>query len=210
MSTKKSTKKQISKQDLQLLFTAINQEGVGEDARTFITQYVDDVITATLLSDYAYNEELFMRYFPEGWKNSYEYARRNVLDIIKGLKAGKTIDEIHAGFERERVEGLKRREEEERNKPEPKNWLSDEWRYWKLGRLEQKFASDDPQVFGAAFREFKALLRDLSQNEDFYHTYPVRVLIPHLICIRQDIATLNGQPSEARRKPAYFKKGGTQ
>ena len=107
MSQKKSNTKKtsgrITKEDALLLFNALNQEGVSEDAYIGISQYVDDVVTSTLLSDYARNEELFMRYFPEGWKDTEQHSRRTIARIIQRLKAGETIEEIHNAFERYRA-----------------------------------------------------------------------------------------------------------
>jgi hypothetical protein len=108
-----------------------------------IAQYVDDVVTSTLLSDYAHNEELFIRYFPEGWEECGVHTRRQVSGIIQRLKAGESIEEIHNDFERERDEWQAKREEELRSQPEPKNWLSSEWRYWKLRQLTDAFNSGD-------------------------------------------------------------------
>jgi hypothetical protein len=104
------------------------------------------------------------------------------------------------------------REEKERNAGEPKNWLSAEWRYWKLRRLTKAFTSGDSDAYDAAGKEYKALLHELVADRNFYHVSFALQLLPDLIIARQDIAGLLGQPKGARRKPEYLKtkKGGTR
>lgn len=207
MSKKSSTKKTENiTADARLLFQALNQPGVSEDAQVDIAQYIDDVVTSTLLSDYAHNEELFMRYFPEGWEESDQHTRRQVSGIIQKLKAGESVEEIHNDFERERAERRAQREEEQRNMPEPKNWLSSEWRYWKIRQLTDAFESHDPERYTAAWTETKALIKDVANNEDFQFWYALAFL-PHLLDARQGIAQLSPATPDRRRKPAYLKKG---
>ena len=205
-----SAKITVTRKDALMLFNAINREGISDKARIDILGYIDEVIDDAPSQDPAHNKSLFLRLFSEGWQESSRHARRNMGEIIQRLRAGQTIEEIHNAFEQERAAWRRKKEEEERSKPEPKNWLSQEWRWWKIRQLERAFNGNDREAYQAAWDEFKALLHELSKDGNFYHTYFARNLLPHLIEARQVIAGLIGQPKGARRKPEYLKtkKGG--
>jgi hypothetical protein len=85
---------------------------------------------------------------------------------------------------------------------EPVNRLSSEWRYWKIRQIERAFNGDDRADYQAAWDEFRALLSSLMAEDDFWHTYFARNLLPYLIEARQHIDGLN---LEERRSQAGMK-----
>jgi hypothetical protein len=205
-----AAKIEVTRKDALMLFKAINAPEVNSTARVDILEYVDEVLENAPKSDPATNKALFLKFFPTGWNEASPHTRRNVGDIIQRLRAGHSVEEIHEYFEQSRARICAEIEEKERNAPEPKNWLSPQWRYWKIRQLTHALTGDDTDAYAAAWKEYQTLLRGLVANEDFYHVSFALSLLPHLLVARQDIATLVGQPRSARCKPEYFKskKGG--
>jgi hypothetical protein len=98
-------------------------------------------------------------------------------------------------------------------KPEPKDKTSNEWRYWKIRQLEAGFdGPSDAKGYELAWDEFKALLRGLMSDENFWHVSNAKALLPHLIIARQSIDKMNAREkrSQAAMKGAQTrrKKGG--
>jgi hypothetical protein len=92
---------------------------------------------------------------------------------------------------------------------EPKDRLSDEWRYWKLRQLERGFSGDDSEAYNAAWKEFKALLMGLIGDGDFWHVSHALSILPQLIIARQSIDRLS-QSERRSRAGMKARKGGAQ
>lgn len=198
----------VTRKDAEMLFKAINQAEPGSDARIDILEYIDEVAeSAPLRQDYSADRRRFVKLFLEGWPESDRFTRANVGEIIQRIRTGQTVEEIHEHLEIERRKIRDERAEKELNAPEPKDWLSAEWRYWKLRRIHHALNYGTDAETQAALREFKALVNDLVRDENFYHVSFAYTLTAMLISARQDIACFVGAPRQARRKPAYFKKG---
>jgi hypothetical protein len=194
----------VTRKDALMLFQAI-QEASDEGATVDILGHIDDVMDNAPSSDPASNKELFLKFFLEGWPESGTHTRRNVGEIIQRVRAGQSIEEIYAHFQQEQAKASAEKAEKERNAPEPKNWLSSEWRHWKIRQLTRALTGDDSEAYNAAWEEYQKLLRALVADEDFYHTSFALALLPHLLVARQDIAQILGQKKDKRRKPEYLK-----
>jgi hypothetical protein len=82
--------------------------------------------------------------------------------------------------------------------PEPEDKTSDEWRYWKLRRMERAFEGGDGAAYKQAWAEFKLLLNDLMAVEGFWHTGNARALLPTLIIARQQIDEQKAREKKVR------------
>ena len=110
---------------------------------------------------------------------------------LKRTQAGESLAAIYAGREAARARRHAEREAERLTMPEPKDKTSDEWRYWKLRRMERAFDGEDGAAYRQAWQEFKLLLNDLMADESFWHTGNARALLPRLIIARQQIDKQN-------------------
>lgn len=172
---------EVTRSDALLLFKSINAEGVSEDAQINIIGHVDDVLNATPASDPVNDQELFLRFFLDGWQHSTRHTRTNVGEIIQRLKAKQSINEIHDHFQRERAKWSAKHQEEERNKPEPKDRTSGEWRYWKLRRMERALRGElGDAERRKARREFKQIARQ-AVNVATLDRYHAEMMLPHFI-----------------------------
>jgi hypothetical protein len=141
-------------------------------------------------------------------------AYDEIQKTLARTKAGESLAAIYAEREAARERRQAAREAENLNAPEPKDKTSDEWRYWKLRRLERAFAGrrEDGEAYAEAWREFRALLDGLLADEDFWHTGNARALLPTLIIARQRIdetrAFEKRQSAAAKGTAARRKKAG--
>ncbi len=192
----------VTRADALLLFKLINDEAVSEDARRHLAEYVDDILSASEVSDLTNNRPLFLRGFIEGWPRADKYSRRNVGELLQRVKCGEALASIIADFRGQLDAGAEARLERWLTMPEPKDKTSDEWRYWKLRRMERAFDGEDGAEYKQAWQEFKLLLNDLMAEEDFWHTGNAHALLPHLIIARQQI---DKQKARAKRVRAAKK-----
>ncbi len=114
------------------------------------------------------------------------------------IQAGESLAAIYDAREAARARRQAAREAEQLNAPEPKDKTSDEWRYWKLRRMERAFGGDDGEGYAAAWSEFSDLLKGLMAEADFWRTGNARALLPRLIIARQRIDQQNAR--EKRRR----------
>jgi hypothetical protein len=117
---------------------------------------------------------------------------------LKRTQAGESLAAIYAGREAARARRHAEREAERLNAPEPKDKTSDEWRYWKLRRMERAFDGEDGAAYKQAWAEFTALLKGLMAEEGFWHTGNARALLPRLIIARQQIDKQNAREKKVR------------
>jgi hypothetical protein len=192
----------VTRADALLLFKLINDEAVSEDARRHLAEYVDDILSASEVSDLTNNKPLFLRGFAEGWPRADKYSRRNVGELLQRVKCGEALESVIADFRGQLDAGAEARLERWLTMPEPKDKTSDEWRYWKLRRMERAFDGEDGAAYRQAWQEFKLLLNDLMAVEEFWHTGNARALLPHLIIARQQI---DKQKARAKRVRAAKK-----
>jgi hypothetical protein len=141
-------------------------------------------------------------------------AYDEIQKTLARTQAGESLAAIYAGREAARARRRAEREAENLNAPEPKDKTSDEWRYWKLRRMEKAFEErgENGEAYAEAWREFRALLDGLLADEDFWHTGNARTLLPHLIIARQEIdrtrAFERSQSAAAKGTAARRKKAG--
>jgi hypothetical protein len=190
-NTTTANESKVTRADALLLFKLINDEAVSEDARRHLAEYVDDILSASEVSDLTNNRPLFLRGFAEGWPRADNYSRRNVGELLQRVKRGEALESIIADFRGQLDAGAEARLERWLTMPEPKDKTSDEWRYWKLRRMERAFAGADGEAYRQAWQEFRALLKGLMADESFWHTGNARALLPDLIIARQQIDKQN-------------------
>jgi len=181
----------VTRADALLLFNLINDEAVAEDARRYLTEYVDDILSASQVSDLTNNKPLFLRGFAEGWQRASSHSRRNVGEVLQRVKKGEAIESVIADFRGQRDAGDKAYRERWLNMPEPKDKTSDEWRHWKLRRMGQAFEGEDSGAYARAWDEFRSLLKGLLTDPGFWHVSHACALLPHLIIARQEIDRLD-------------------
>jgi hypothetical protein len=102
-------------------------------------------------------------------------------DIIKRVDAGEDLEAI---AEEEKAQGGERAEAykvEQSAKPEPKDKTSDEWRYWKLRRIEAGFYDyeGDTEKYAEAWREFR----------EFFHGYMKNATVESAIALLPTLIT---------------------
>ena len=114
-------------------------------------------------------------------------AYDEIQKTLARIQAGESLAAIYDAREAARSARQAAREAEQLNAPEPKDKTSDEWRYWKLRRMERAFEGGDGAAYKEAWAEFTALLKGLMADESFWHTGNARTLLPHLIIARQEI-----------------------
>lgn len=150
----------ITKSDVLRLYAAIQKAGAGSDASVDVLGYVDDVLDNSPSSDPASNKELFLKFFFEGWPESSLHTRRNVGEIIQRIRAGQSIEEIHAHQQQEWEMIRRANRKKERSQPEPEDRTSDAWRYWKLRRMERALRGElGKDAKSEAWQEFKQFAR---------------------------------------------------
>lgn len=170
----------------------------GDAAHFFLEHGVDPVMSSSsdnLMVDTP-EHELFVYLFVRAAreyrdaKAPNEYTR--LLDIIRRVGEGETLAELRTEDECRWEEFSAQRKAEELAKPEPKDKLSAEWRYWKLRRIEHAFGGarmtpEGKQPYAEAWAYCRGLLRGLYANEDFWRVDFILPLLPHFISARQAI-----------------------
>jgi hypothetical protein len=177
---------EVTRKDLLMLFNAINAPGVDNKAQVNILGYVDEVIDNSPSADPAHDKSLFLRLFPKGWQESSYHERRNMGEIIQCIRAGQSIEEIHAHFEQAWKKWRVKNEEKERNAPEPRNKLSSEWRYWKLRQMERALRGESGrEAQRTARREFKQIAREAIAIAAFDSYHAQKMLPDFIVAIQQ-------------------------
>jgi antitoxin (DNA-binding transcriptional repressor) of toxin-antitoxin stability system len=193
---------EVTRADALLLFKLINDKAVSKDARHRLAEYVDEVLNAAPITDATNNRPLFLRGFVEGWQQVGGHSRRNVGEILQRVKSGETLESVITDFQRQMTSNEEAHRGGWLNMPEPKDKTSDEWRYWKLRRMEKAFDASDREAYAEAWREFRALLDGLMAEPDFWHTGNARTLLPDLIIARQEIDRTRAFEKRQRAKGA--------
>jgi hypothetical protein len=210
MATKKNSTKsrgedtKAIRRDALRLFNLLNDESIAEDVRSELWGYTNDVCTDSPLFDPANNKAHFLTTFADGWHRGRGDERRTVREILDRLDKGEPLESITSDFNRRLEEQRERREAEELNRPEPRDWRSDEWRYWKIGQLRRAFESGEAAAKVQAWKEYRALLTGLVADPNFWHVSFAVNLLPGLISARQEIAGFISSSREEKRKPLYF------
>jgi hypothetical protein len=174
------------KKDAELLFKVINNPATPDDAREEIVGWTDEIYNlAKNVPNPLQDKKLFVRTFVDGMQNAGRArARQHVMRIVDGLREGQEPAAIAAWFEQERARLRAESEEEARTQPEPKDRLSDEWRYWKLSQFDLAFKSKDASVRERAWKEFESMFKTLIKRSDLT-VYDVKTLLPYIIVIQQ-------------------------
>jgi hypothetical protein len=222
--TKKTDSKQSRKEsarfttaDVRRLYDIVRDESQSEEARDWLWGTFSDLASCAPSLDYLNDKRIFTRAIGEVLSNleanngpsvrkneDYQFLKM----VLRRTSRGETLNAL---YEEDKAERAAWREQE-RNQPEPRNWRSADWRYWKLQQLSEAFQSGDQARYSAAWREYQALLGELVADDNFYQVKYAAALLPYLIIARQEIASLGGQPRSARAKPQAFrtKKGGAR
>jgi hypothetical protein len=207
MATKKQTtkakstttnKQRVTRTDALLLFDLIHDEAVSEDVRCHLIEYVDDVLNSSPISDLTNSRPLFLRALLDGWQRAGKHSRRNVGEVLQRVKGGEALESVIADFRGQLDAGAEARLERWLTMPEPKDKTSDEWRYWKLRRMEKAFDGKDGEAYKQAWQDFRVLLKGLMADESFWHTGTARALLPHLIIARQRIDKQHAHEKRSR------------
>ncbi len=206
----------------------VTDERQPEEARHELLEWFDQMCNHTGVN--LEHPAFFRRAFLMATKATEEMPRRKLAknldaycawqaydEIQKTLArnvAGESLAAIYAEREAARARRHAEREAERLNAPEPEDKTSDEWRYWKLRRMEKAFDDGDGAAYKQAWAEFKLLLNDLMAVEEFWHTGNARTLLPHLIIARQEIDHARAFEKRERAKAVGAgvrrKKGGAQ
>lgn len=138
-------------------------------------------------------------------------AYRAVQDALARVEAGESLEEIARDREARLREDIAQKKRERLNAPEPKDKLSDEWRYWKIAQITEGMGGRDKsqEAYNAAWDEFRELFEGLRATPSFWHVDNALALLPHLIIARQEIDRLDQQQrrSDAAVKGARTRKG---
>lgn len=180
------------KRDALLLFNTIHDERIPYDVRNEVEEYVQDIYTDVPETWAANNKPVFVMGFVKGWqRKSTKYARRNVKEILTRLKKGESAESIIADWEARAKAASEKAQAEELSAPEPADKNSNEWRYWKLRRMEAAFRGE----FGAtaqreAWREFRRIAREAvkAATHQYHHA---ACMLPHFIVALQVSGRIN-------------------
>jgi hypothetical protein len=216
MATKKQTTTLAHASAAARFHRLITDETQPAEARHDLLEWFDQMCNHTGVS--LEHPAFFPKAFLMAAKGTEEMPRRKgvknldaawawqaydeIQKTLKRTQAGESLAAIYAGREAARARRQAAREAENLNAPEPKGTTSDEWRYWKLRRMERAFDGEDGAEYKQAWQEFKLLLNDLMAEEDFWHTGNAHALLPHLIIARQQI---DKQKARAKRVRAAKK-----
>lgn len=219
MSQKKNNRQPVkaasfTRRDVRRLFQLGQDDSQSEEARDWLWGFFSDLVSHASCIDYVNDPAIFTRALGEVFSNIESHGAQGrdeyyskLREVLARTSAGETLEDIYQEQQAERHA----REQERLNAPEPKDWLSAEWRHWKIRQLSRAFDGDDREAYTAAWAEYIALLKSLVAEGSFYHVSFALALLPDLITARQDIAQFIGQPRSARRKPEYFsRKGGAR
>ncbi len=201
MATKKQTTTLAHASEAARFHRLITDDGQPEEARRDLLEWFDQMCNHTEVN--LEHPAFFRRAFLMAAKTTEEMPRRKLAESLNAYcawqaydeiqktlartQAGESLAAIYAGREAARARRRAEREAERLNAPEPEDKTSDEWRCWKLRRMEKAFDGDDSEAYKQAWAEFKLLLNDLMAVEEFWHTGNARALLPHLIIARQQI-----------------------
>ena len=83
-------------------------------------------------------------------------AYERLQEVVRRVDAGETLAQIRAERQAAISEALRDGAADELAKPEPEDKTPDEWRYWKLRRLEPGLASNDAAAWAEFWRFFEA------------------------------------------------------
>lgn len=178
------------KKDAALLFKVINDPNTPDDARDEISGWADEIYNyaENVLEPYQ-DQRLFVRTFVDGMQNAPRaQASQHIRRIIKRLREGQEPAAIAAWFERERARIAAEQEEKSRTQPEPEDRASNEWRCWKLRRMERALRGQEGEkAQREARREFKRIAHEAINiaASDRYHA---EMMLPHFIIAIQQKA----------------------
>jgi hypothetical protein len=228
MATKKQTTTLAHASEAARFYRLITDDGQPEEAIRDLLEWFDQMCNHTEVN--LEHPAFFPKAFLMAAKGTEEMPRRKGVknldahcawqaydEIQKTLartKAGESLAAIYSEREAARERRRAAREAENLNAPEPEDTTSDEWRYWKLRRMERAFDGrrEDGEAYAEAWREFRALLDGLLADEDFWHTGNARALLPTLIIARQRIdetrAFEERESAKAERAATQRKKAG--
>jgi hypothetical protein len=171
----------------------------GDDA-TYFAEHVDAVLEGGeegLIPNP--DSKYFVPLFVESWNERGPRDRkvRRLLDLIKSVDEGADLNTLRAEAESREAALRKERRAAELAKPEPKDRLSDEWRYWKIRQLEAGLQDGDGEAWGEFWRLLDAF-KDAALSADVYTATAcpaARQMLPDLLNFWQ-----KAQPKRKEKK----------
>lgn len=186
------------------------------DGATYFAQHVDAVLECGEGVLISINSEYFTPFFVKAAREaregagSYRRHYRRLLDLIKRVDGGADLNQLHDEGKRRQREQDEQQEAAILNAREPQDKTSDEWRYWKIRQIGAGFQSEDLEQYGAAWREFFALVDGFRRDENQQHVSHARALLPSLLVARQDSERMRRRTARERAKVKTAKKGGAR
>jgi hypothetical protein len=114
-------------------------------------------------------------------------AYRALQDILTRTAKGETLAAIAQARRAALRAGDEQHKQAQRDAPEPKDKLSDEWRYWQIARVTHDLSSGAPGAYERAWGVMRHLFDGLAAEPNFWRVDFILPLLPHLIIARQDI-----------------------
>lgn len=116
---------------------------------------------------------------------------RELLDLIKRVDEGADLNALYDEAKREEADRQERLRVADLAKPEPKDTLSDEWRYWKIRHLGAALQGGDAAAWGEFWRYLDAFKNAALSGETYTATVytAARQMLPDLLIFSQKNAT---------------------
>lgn len=160
------------------------------DGATYFVEHVDNVLEGGedgLMPnpDSKYFLPLFIEAFND--RGARDYRVRELLDLIKRVDEGADLNALHDEAESREDARRASRRAADLAKPEPKDRLSDEWRYWKIRQLSAALEGGDAEAWGEFWKYLDAY-KDAALSADVYTATAytaARQMLPDLLIFWQ-------------------------
>jgi hypothetical protein len=115
------------------------------------------------------DSKYFVPLFVEAWGDRGPRDRhiRKLLDLIKRVDEGADLNALYDESKRQEAARQEGRRAADLAEPEPKDRLSDEWRYWKIRHLDAGLHGGDAEAWGEFWRYLDAF-KDAALSADVY------------------------------------------
>lgn len=152
------------------------------------------------------DSKYFVPLFVEAWneRGARDYHVRKLLDLIKRVDGGADLNALYDESKRESATREEAGRVADLARPEPKDRLSDEWRYWKIRHLDAGLCGADAEAWGE-FWSYLDGFKDAALSADVYTATAytaARQMLPDLLIF--------WQKTQPKRKAKVAKKGGAK
>jgi hypothetical protein len=139
------------------------------------------------------DSKYFVPLFVEAWNERGARDRhvRKLLDLIKRVDEGADLNALYDEDKRQEAARQESLRAADLAKPEPKDRLSDEWRYWKIRHLGAGLQGGDAEAWGEFWRYLDAF-KDAALSADVYTATAytaARQMLPDLLIFWQKNAS---------------------